>query len=198
MFRPTPHRSRKSHSHCDLPCCTRAASEVMACPRRSDAQFASRMELRDVQTLPRSDAPKSLRLNSFADPHPLTTVPSILYKKGGGEGVIRTFTCSDVLTRGVPEAQGLSPLDATLMHNPGSVDSKWLTDDLLRSKSLSCNLQKTRGVGEAFPLNVQTFRRADVQTVRSSHCGARTLVQQSAKVQDFFTISGNNSAPPGV
>ncbi len=33
----------------------------------------------------RRRSPKSLPLNSFADPHPLTPVPSILYKKYGGE-----------------------------------------------------------------------------------------------------------------
>jgi hypothetical protein len=31
-----------------------------------------------------------------------------------------------------------------------------------------------------------------------SHCGAKPLVQQFAKARDFFTIRGNNSAPPGV
>jgi hypothetical protein len=35
--------------------------------------------------------PKSLPLNSFADPHPLTPVPSILYKKNGGRGGVGTF-----------------------------------------------------------------------------------------------------------
>jgi hypothetical protein len=43
-----------------------------------------RSTLRRLSLLP---SPKSLPLNSFADPHPLTPVPSIFYKKGGGEGV---------------------------------------------------------------------------------------------------------------
>ena len=30
------------------------------------------------------------------------------------------------------------------------------------------------------------------------HCSAQPLVQQFAKARDFFTIRGNNSAPPGV
>jgi len=34
--------------------------------------------------------------------------------------------------------------------------------------------------------------------LRSSHCRAKPLVQQFAKVQDFFTIRGNNSALLGV
>jgi len=33
---------------------------------------------------------------------------------------------------------------------------------------------------------------------QQSHCGARTLVPQSALAGDFFTLRGNNSAPPGV
>ncbi len=40
-----------------------------------------RRTLRRSSLLP---SPKSLLLNSFADPHPLTPVPSILYKKHGG------------------------------------------------------------------------------------------------------------------
>jgi hypothetical protein len=44
-----------------------------------------RPTLRRSSLLP---SPKSLPLNSFADPHPLTPVPSILYKKHGGrEGI---------------------------------------------------------------------------------------------------------------
>src|SRR5216684_6634241 len=35
----------------------------------------------------RRRSPKSLPLNSFADPHSLTPVPSILYKKHGERGV---------------------------------------------------------------------------------------------------------------
>ncbi len=34
---------------------------------------------------------KSFRLNSFADPHPLTPVASILYKNSGGQGVSRAL-----------------------------------------------------------------------------------------------------------
>src|SRR5260370_23606190 len=53
-----------------------------------------RRTLRRSSLLP---SPKSLPLNSFADPHPLTPVPSILYKKHGGRGghISSTFRPSD-------------------------------------------------------------------------------------------------------
>src|SRR5258708_35630267 len=39
-----------------------------------------------IRSTLRRRSPKSLPLNSFADPHPLTPVPSILYNKHGGRG----------------------------------------------------------------------------------------------------------------
>jgi hypothetical protein len=36
------------------------------------------------------------------------------------------------------------------------------------------------------------------QTIFTSHCSAKPLVQQFPKARDFFPIRGNNSAPPGV
>jgi hypothetical protein len=49
-----------------------------------DACRASRKGLRDQPTLPYPL--KSLPLNVFADPHPLTPFVTIFYKNGGGEG----------------------------------------------------------------------------------------------------------------
>jgi hypothetical protein len=104
----------------------------------------------------------------------------------------------------------LSPLQSALPSIRVSVDSKWLTGKL---SPLECALTKNGGVGEAAAFSV-TFRRSDVETwdvqmrilhpgwrcgtIRSSHCGARALVPQSPKARNFFTIRGNNSAPPGV
>ena len=121
------------------------------------------------RTFQRADAPhspKSSPLNLFADPHPLNLCPSILYKKGGGGGVIRSFARSDVLTRRVPGAQGLSPLDATLMRNPASIDSNWLTVRLHMAKSFSCNTYKKHGGWGG--ISSSTCRPSDVRTFRRS------------------------------
>src|SRR5467141_1527773 len=90
---------------------------------------------------------KSLPLNSFADPHPLNPVPSILYKNIGGRGtkfpnsfaahareISRCLDLSPleyavadkhrvlpVFSRNSPLS---TPLEATLMSIPVSVDSK--------------------------------------------------------------------------
>ncbi|SRR5229473_7676314 len=48
-----------------------------------------------IRSTLRRRSPKSLPLNPFADPHPLTPVPSILYKKHGGRGT-KPFRPSDV------------------------------------------------------------------------------------------------------
>jgi hypothetical protein len=79
----------------------------------------------------------SLPLNLFADPHPLTPVHSIFYKKGGGrkgwrDQVFAQFWCN------------LSLLDATLMEVSASVDSKPLTWTL---SPLNATLTKNMGVG---------------------------------------------------
>src|SRR6267143_1284529 len=39
-----------------------------------------------IRSTLRRRSPKSLPFNPFADPHPLTPVPSILYNKHGGRG----------------------------------------------------------------------------------------------------------------
>src|SRR6266478_4741604 len=61
-----------------------------------------------------------------------------------------------------------------------------------RFKRFRTLYQKIRGGDTP---NVQTF---NVPTIRPSHCGQTPLVPQSPKARDFFTIRGNNSAPPGV
>src|SRR5260370_35330997 len=61
--------------------------------------------------------PKSLPFNLFADPHPLTPIVSIFYKKGGGRGPASLTSLSQyLLTSSTP-----SPLSATLMDLPTQV-----------------------------------------------------------------------------
>jgi hypothetical protein len=81
--------------------------------------------------------PNSLPLNLFADPHPLTPVASIFYKKGGGGRGVPRLVFAQFLCN-------LSPLDATLIDVSASVDSKPLTRTL---SSLDATLTKNRGVG---------------------------------------------------
>ena len=65
-----------------LPACQRSdRSSLRAWKRRSRLPQASRGPRRDALT---SFTPKSLPLNSFADPHPLNSVVSYLYKNIGG------------------------------------------------------------------------------------------------------------------
>jgi hypothetical protein len=52
-------------------------------------------------------------------------------------------------------------------------------------------LDRSRGLSRSEPVTNQ-------QSPLRSHCSRRPLVQQSAKAREFFTIRGNNSAPPGV
>jgi hypothetical protein len=87
-----------------------------------------------------------------------------------------------------------SPLAATLMDYVVSVDSKWFTENL---SPLDATLTKNTGGEATFS---STFGRSDVRcsTFRQSHCSQTPLVPQSPKVPSFFTIRGNNSAPPGV
>ncbi len=88
-------------------------------------------------------ARNSFPLNSFADPHPLTPVASIFYKKGGGVTTSRVagphsarFWCTlnpldatllsplvCVANKGL--AQYLSPLNATLTKNTGGRGSSY-------------------------------------------------------------------------
>ena len=105
-----------------------------------------------------------------------------------------------------------SPLEATLMSTAVSVDSNWLTAKL---NLLDATL--TKNTGEEGPLltgprsvprclcgnpficlGSRNTGHGPRRLPYPSHCGARTLVQQFAKAREFFTIRGNNSAPPGV
>jgi len=96
-----------------------------------------------------------------------------------------------------------SSLESTLTRMPTSVDCKGLT---LQVTPLDATLTGNTG-GEGYAKvqspNVQ-IRSLDPGCLcgtsqRSpSHCSRPPLVQQFAKARDFFTIRGNNSAPPGV
>ena len=160
-FRSTLRRSRKSHS----PCVLARSTHVSVVPSGRP---------------PLNAYAKSFGLISFTDPHPLTGIESYRYKKGGGEGVTR-----DVRAFGRSSAQALSsslesavankhrvlpvfsrnrpastPLEATLLTYPVSVDSKCFTGDL---SPLDATLTKNTGVGTP---NVQrstlnTFKRSE-------------------------------------
>ncbi len=64
----------------------------------------------------RRRSPKSLTLNSFANPHPLTPVPSILYKKHGGTGT-KSLQRSDVRSLH-PEGDHGTPFASRMYLNP--------------------------------------------------------------------------------
>src|SRR5258708_4984836 len=87
ICRSTPRRSRRSHSHCVLP-------SLGPQPSPSPEPFPYLA----TSLSPYVRRSKSLRVNLFADPHPLTPVPSISYKKVVGRGPLRTFSRSDVQT----------------------------------------------------------------------------------------------------
>src|SRR5216684_6125904 len=108
--------------------------------------------------------------------------------------------------------QASSPLEATLTSILVNVDSKWFTAKL---NLLDATL--TKNTGEEGPLltgprsvprclcgnpficlGSRNTGHGPRRLPYPSHCGARTLVQQFAKAREFFTIRGNNSAPPGV
>src|SRR5713101_9978692 len=76
----------------------------------------------NVQTCQRSDvltsfAPKSFPLNSFADPHPLSPVASILYKNIGGQGAPPIPVVSDLQTSQRNNGISLSPLECAVPKN---------------------------------------------------------------------------------
>ena len=134
--------------------------------RRSDTQFVFRMGLRDARYTSRMGL--SPLECTVADKH------SVL----------------PVFSRNRPRS---SPLEATLMSIPVSVDSKWFTE---KPKSFRCNTYKKHGGGGVLrTFNVQP---SNLQTFRASHCSQAPLVPQSTKARDFFSIRGNNSAPLGV
>ncbi len=115
---------------------------------------------------------KSFPLNSFADPHPVNPVASILYENTGEGGAVSfdvrlsTFNCQrfyplltahfllspsasshpkPLLSR--PHFVLISPLDATLMGLPASVANKRLTAWL---SPLDATLIKNRGRGNSY------------------------------------------------
>ncbi len=126
--------------------------------------------------IPLTFSAKSFRLNLFADPHPLTLVAPIFYKKVWGEGpeplrrsdarytsrmglsplectVADKHSVLPVFSRNRPRS---SPLEATLMSIPISVASKWFT---VNPKSFRCNTYKKHGGGEySEAFNVSTFK----------------------------------------
>ena len=89
----------------------------------------------------------------------------------------------------------LSPLPATLIGAPASVANKRLTAQL---NLLDATLTKNRGMGQCREIQMATSLLFYLFVSLSPHCSAKPLVQQFPKARDFFTIRGNNSAPPGV
>src|SRR5260370_36306566 len=177
---------------------------------------------------------KSFPLNSFADPHPLSPVPSILYKRRGGRGTkplrrsdaqfasrmdLSPLECAvadkhRVLPVFSRNCLASSSLESTLMSILVSVDSKWFTVML---SPLESALTKNTG-GYSQLSNVQTFQFCEGLSSNpylltslppyaptsllpqscQSHCSQTPLVPQLALAREIFAIRGNNSAPPGV
>jgi hypothetical protein len=106
--------------------------------------------------------PKSFPLNSFADPHPLTPVASILYKNSGGQGVPRSaIPCRHFAS--------ISPLNATLMNLPANVANKRLA---IQAKPFICNTYKKQGEGACpSPANTLVVREGFF----SQDCQLRTV-----------------------
>jgi hypothetical protein len=118
-------------------------------------------------------SPKSLPVNSFADPHPLTPVASILYEKQGGRGVcfsgIPDVSRSDLLS--CPRATSF-PFKPPRTHlRSGRSISPFL--------SITCALFSSRR--RVYPhLDAPALGCCGRSTCfPQSHCGTRTLVPQS-------------------
>ncbi len=168
--------------------------------------------------------PKSFPFNIFTDPHPITSIESFRYKNVGGRG-IKPLRRSDLSSlesavadkyRVLPafsrNCRHSSPLEATLTSILVNVDSKWLTAKL---NLLDATLTKNTGEEgplltghHSVPLAIPHLPRVTEHGSRNTghgprrppypHCSQTPLVQQFAKAREFFTIRGNNSAPPGV
>jgi len=175
-FRSTLRQTRKPRSFCVL----------HRSPRVAFA-FSGR--------IPLTFSAKSFHLNLFTDPHPLTLVAPIFYKKVWGEGPepLRRSDTQFVFRMGLRDARytsrmGLSPLEsavadkhsvlpvfnrnrprsspleATLMIYPVSVDSKWFA---VSPKSFRCNTYKKHGGGvfPTFQRQRSTFKPSNVPSV---------------------------------
>jgi hypothetical protein len=169
-FRRALRRTAKSHSLYVLPHSVRAAFPPSGC-----------LSL----TVPS----KSFPLNLFADPHHLTRVPSIFYKNIGGWAARYRNPHRPLVTRRCIQVLSFH----ILVHSFAACKIV----SRLFSKASSLFAKNHPGWGEGVFL-FSTFRRLNVQTIRPSHCSARTLVPQLAKAREIFAARGNNSAPPGV
>ncbi len=131
----------------------------------------------------------------FQVPYPVSPLFATLTKTAGVWGYSSHFgTARSVLPVSSCNRPASSPLNATLMSIPASVDSKWFTVALTLSDA---TLTKNTGGGCAVLTSLPPYFIASCLS-HPSHCGANTLVPQFAKAQDFFAIRGNNSALPGV
>jgi len=87
-------------------------------------------------------SPNSLRLNVFADPHPLNPAVSIFYENVGGRGPSLIGPSTVVTLSTFNLLVSLSPLAATLIALPASVANKGLMAQL---KPLDATLTKNQG-----------------------------------------------------
>ncbi len=137
VFAKLQHRPARQTA---LPYCSFSALTWL--PQHSNSQPSNRSFVAVVEwrsrpgrDISKSLAPKSLRLNLFADPHPLNSIASIFYKNSGGQGVPRSaIPCRHFVS--------ISPLVATLMDLLASVANKRLT---ARAKPFRCNTYKKPG-----------------------------------------------------
>ena len=143
VFAKLQHRPARQTA---LPYCSFSALTWL--PQHSNSQPSNRSFVAVVEwrsrpgrDISKSLAPKSLRLNLFADPHPLNSIASIFYKNSGGQGVPRSaIPCRHFVS--------ISPLVATLMDLLASVANKRLT---AMAKPFRCNTYKKPGGGVLFP-----------------------------------------------
>ncbi len=175
ISRSTLRRTAKSHSLCVLPRSTRVVFP-----------FSGRFPL----TVPS----KSFTPNLFADPHHLTRVPSIFYKKTLGDGlpVTRTPTRHSSVATAFKSfffhsiAHSFA-LFCTFLHLPKTQPFSF--------QGVAHSLPKMRGCGCSQRSNVQL---SNLQTIPSSHCKPTSFGATIRKGTDQPLEAGNISPAAGV
>src|SRR5258708_949338 len=173
VFAKLQHRPARQTA---LPYCSFSALTWL--PQHSNSQPSNRSFVAVVEwrsrpgrDISKSLAPKSLRLNLFADPHPLNSIASIFYKNSGGQGVPRSaIPC--------PHLASISPLNATLMDLPASVANKRLTAS---AKPFRCNTYKKPGGWGIVPILVRPAHSRRVNYPRGGRWGPEPGVHRSPR-----------------
>ena len=113
--------------------------------------------------------------------------------------VTHSFPCDGGCTPLSPSRLALPPLAAQKPQFP-VVDPLWIQALTKCSSRNPFPLLTIHFHGGGVPPTSATFRRWTFKrsNVPKSHCRGRSLVPQSAKAPDFFTVRGNISASSGV